>query len=298
MTVMLSSFKMDELPEFNGVTCVAENATTSQFECPINSSSYPGTWTPPTGGRVNGWVSQWYSSGTTLMYNFSAQTKLLDETVALANLGTPADSTRVWVPDAAPESTCSSGTGTYAVRANGAWSCGGSGGSGPTSIKSLGYYMAAGCDGTAAASGFNLPTSNAPTPNCAGTTIRYGTLDFDESGTQNAFVRVLLPSDWQSSSSTDMDLTISSTATTGTETISVAAACPANPSGSVTFNTAKTASPTMSGTAGNTQTVNLTGIDMTGCTAGKEAYFQIKRTDTNSGTMSLFDATLSISRSL
>jgi len=55
---------------------------------------------------------------------FGAGVQIRDQTIYYGNLGAPDDGSYAWVPDANQGLTCTpGGTGSYAQKRNGAWSC-------------------------------------------------------------------------------------------------------------------------------------------------------------------------------
>lgn len=133
------------------------------------------------------------------------------------------------------------------------------------------WLPAAGCNNATAGTIWNLPTSNAPTPTCVGSTTRKGVLQFpDSDGAYAAYTDIALPSDFLATA--DVDAVVfwktSSSTTSHTVVWQVALACagdddPFDPS----FNTAKIISGDAKAAADDVIRSAGTNITKTACQA-------------------------------
>jgi hypothetical protein len=157
------------------------------------------------------------------------------------------------------------------------------------------YFAAAGCtnwaggSGGIPSSGFDLASTNAPTPNCYGTSYPFGVLDYGDSANSFAYVRFVYPA---GATSIDADLYYLVPATTQATKFTIATVCIGSGADELnpTFNTAQTLSSTSSGTSNTLTIVSQAALTVTGCTAGTtEMILKVGRdtTDTSTQTLSL-----------
>ena len=169
----------------------------------------------------------------------------------------------------------------------------------------LPFYVqlpAAGCNNATANPNWDLPTTNAPTPNClTGTNTQQGTMDFDDTAARTMQTSFALPPGW--TGNVDVDISWLVTAGGGSNTVkfTVATACSA---AGATFDPAFNAANTItSGTVGANNAMNVTSqtaITMTGCAAGNVLHVKFGRdnTDTSTATVRVFNVALTIRRSM
>ena len=151
------------------------------------------------------------------------------------------------------------------------------------------YVAAAGCAQGIPSSGFDLPSTLFPIPNCYGTSYAFGALDYADSANTFGYVRFVYPT---GTTSIDADLYYSVPATTQATKFTIATVCIGSGADELnpTFNTAQTLSSTSSGTSNTLTIVSQAALTMTGCTAGTtEMILKVGRdtTDTSTQTLSL-----------
>lgn len=138
---------------------------------------------------------------------------------------------------------------------------------------------AATCQAAAAATGFSLPSSNAPTATChVGTNTNYATLDFADSATQTAEDVLAIPSNVLK---TDVVVEVYTSATTGNSVPQFKYLCTGagdNPDGS--WSTAATVTVAASGTASRPAYGTFSSAVPASC-AGKTLHYQILRDPTH-----------------
>ena len=155
-----------------------------------------------------------------------------------------------------------------------------------TTVEKL-WLPAAGCNNATAASFWDLPTANAPTPTCVtSATVQKGTLAFpDSDGAYSAQQTLLLPSDW--TGTIDAKINWFSAITTGDVFWQVSTLCVADgeldDGVSPAFATASTVPDTAKGTTLQTNNAAITTVTVTGCAAGELMHLKIMRdrTDTS-----------------
>lgn len=133
----------------------------------------------------------------------------------------------------------------------------------------------------------DIGTSNQPTPQCVGSTVRKGILQFARGNT--AYISWHLPPDWNSSAATDIELGFTTTDTTNGHVTSWNIQTGCNKvDGTTTDDPALNALQALSVTTGASQVSGgelagtKTGLTMTGCVA--DYNFEIAITRNNSGT--------------
>jgi hypothetical protein len=169
----------------------------------------------------------------------------------------------------------------------------------------LPFYVqipAAGCNNATASPNWDLPTTNAPTPNClTGTNTQQGTMDFDDTAARTMQTWFNLPSGW--TGNVDVDITWLVTAGGGANTVkfTVATACSAS---GATFDPAfNTANTITSGTVGANNAINITSqtaLTMTGCAAGNILHIKFGRdnTDTSTAIVRVLNVAFTIRRTM
>ena len=154
----------------------------------------------------------------------------------------------------------------------------------------------AGCNGSTPAAGWDLPSSNPATPDCYGTSYRFGALDYDDSASETATFHFQLPTGW--TGAVDILLWGFTSGTTQSFKATVATTCVATSESIVnpTFNAAQTITQTSPGTTNQAFTFAQTGVTMTGCSAGEMAIFKMGRdnSDTSTALLALTEADLTI----
>lgn len=161
---------------------------------------------------------------------------------------------------------------------------------------------AAGCNNATASANWDLPTTNAPTPNClTGTNTQQGTMDFDDTAARTMQTSFLLPPGWTGNVDIDIDWLVTAGGGANTAKFTVATACSA---AGATFDPAFNAANTItSGTVGANNAMNVTSqtaITMTGCAAGNVLHIKLGRdnTDTSTATVRVLNVAFTIRRSM
>ena len=169
----------------------------------------------------------------------------------------------------------------------------------------LPFYVqipAAGCNNATASANWDLPTANAPTPNClTGTNAQQGTADFDDTAARTMQTFFLLPPGWTGNVDMDIDWLVTAGGGANTVKFTVATACSA---AGATFDPAFNAANTItSGTVGANNNINVTSqaaITMTGCAAGNVLHVKFGRdnTDTSTATVRVLNVAFTIRRAM
>lgn len=260
------------------------------------------------------------------LYNFAAGTMQIPQAagfVALVNstlgLDTTANAMHGWINSAdavlsgfasAPAGTkCVQSTGTKGLLTEASLACGtwsdastNTGTNKTLSQEGTGnvitvvaspWMRAAGCNNSTAAPAFDLPVTQAPTPNClTGTNVQKATLDYDDSVNEFSQFDMALPHTW--TGAIDINLKWLVTATGGANAVkwTVQTACSAD---AATYDTAFNAAQTITTNvaANNIQTVSSQAtVTVTGCAIDNVMNFKIGRdtTDTFTGTARLIGA--------
>ncbi|MBZ5508951.1 MAG: hypothetical protein LAO78_26120 [Acidobacteriia bacterium] len=172
-------------------------------------------------------------------------------------------------------------------------------------LITLPFYVqvpAAGCNNATASANWDLPTTNAATPNClTGTNSQQGTADFDDTAARTMQTSFALPPGWTGNMDVDIDWLVTAGGGTNTVKFTVATACTA---AGATFDPAFNATNTItSGTVGSNNTLNVTSqtaITMTGCSAGNILHVKFGRdnTDTSTATVRVLDVAFTIRRAM
>jgi len=151
------------------------------------------------------------------------------------------------------------------------------------------FFMAAGCNNVTAGNGWQIGTSNAPTPACQGTHTRKGVLQFARGNI--AYVELELPADWNFGVNVDLKIAFTTTdSTNGHFTAwSVQTGCNSLTGTSTddpVLNAAQTVSSTIGSTAvsGAEYLTLLTALNMTGCSAGNNLVLAITRNNSGADT--------------
>jgi hypothetical protein len=172
-------------------------------------------------------------------------------------------------------------------------------------IVTLPFYIqipAAGCNNATASPNWDLPTTNAPTPNClTGTNSQQGTADFDDTAARTMQTWFVLPPGWTGNVDVDIDWLVTAGGGANTVKFTVATACSA--SGGTFDPTFSAANTITSGTVGANNAVNVTSqtaITMTGCAAGNVLHIKFGRdnTDTSSATARVLNVAFTIRRAM
>lgn len=166
------------------------------------------------------------------------------------------------------------------------------------------YITAAGCNNATASTSLDLPTANAPTPICIGTTTTSGLLGFADAATQVATIHYRLSSDWTATGGVDLDL-IHTGDTSSVNNIrwQVSTACVADTEDLIApaYNAASASNNAGPTTAGQRRTVTFTGVAVTNCAASETLYIKLERVgadagDTYAGVARLHSAVLTLRR--
>jgi hypothetical protein len=165
------------------------------------------------------------------------------------------------------------------------------GGTGLATAESHAFsFQVAKCNNATAVSSFDLPTANAPTPTCHGTTYTWGTLDYAHTAATKASFSFRLPIGW--TANVDVGLDWFTSATTNTNKWTIETACLVEGTTDATappFNAAQTITTTSNGTTNVLTRSSQSAITTTGCAAGNIMILRIGRdvSDTNTSTDSL-----------
>ncbi len=145
-------------------------------------------------------------------------------------------------------------------------------------------FLAAGCNNTTAGPGWDLPTSNAPSASCYGTSPqRFGGLDFaDGAAALTSTTHLRLPADWTGSIDVAF-LWFSGSTSTNSAVWTLATACIADGEDLLTptFNTAQTVADANNATANTRNSATISSITTTGCAVGETLFLRIGRDPTN-----------------
>jgi hypothetical protein len=140
-------------------------------------------------------------------------------------------------------------------------------------------FAVANCDTSGGGySGWDIPSSGNPTYACiSGTDSRIGSLDFTEGGTEYAFQRFRLPSDW--TGTVTIYLYWLSAATSGNVVWQLQTTCVADTEIVVdsTWNTVQTVTDATQGTTNRLNTATIASVTTTGCAAGELFKFRLYR---------------------
>lgn len=163
----------------------------------------------------------------------------------------------------------------------------------------------ASCQNATATLLWDTPATNPAVASCdTGTNTQKGTADFaDGASSLSIQTSFSLPDDWTNTGGVDVKFKWFSSVTTGNVVWQIASACVADGSTSdPAYNTASTATDAVKGTTLQDNDAIITGITMTGCTAGSQLYVKVFRdpanaSDTMAGTARLRGVTLKIRHS-
>jgi hypothetical protein len=156
------------------------------------------------------------------------------------------------------------------------------------SIPTKAFFGVAGCSaGATAGPSIDTGSTNTPTVACGGSTVTKAYMQFVRGN--SAYINWHLPSDWNSSASTDIEFGLTSTDTTNGHVIAfdVQTGC-SGVTGTATddpsLNAAQSANVTIgaSQVSGGGLTFSKTALTMTGCSA--DNFFEMKITRNNTGT--------------
>lgn len=142
------------------------------------------------------------------------------------------------------------------------------------------WFDAGACNGTTAASNFDLPTSAAPTASCTGTTTTVGALDFVDGSTTGAFRKVKLPASFTGNIDINLIWFVNSTSTNAvrwqvsTGCVSDGEAFSTGPS----YNTASASNEAyIGGTANFRDSSSFTNVAKTNCAANDTMWVKVER---------------------
>jgi hypothetical protein len=140
------------------------------------------------------------------------------------------------------------------------------------------YFTAAGCSNATATAAWDLPTANAATATCIGTTTTTGLLTFADGSTQVATVHHRLPSDWTSTSFAVLLVYSGSVSSTSTIDWRVSTACVADTEDltSPSYNTATTNSAAGPTTTPQQKSSSFSPA-VTNCAAGETQYIKVEK---------------------
>ncbi len=141
------------------------------------------------------------------------------------------------------------------------------------------------CNGATATANWDLPTSNAPTSSCTGTTTTVGTLDFADGSTTSATRQFRLPSDWTGNIDVNL-LWLANAASSNAVRWQVSCGCKADSESIDTgpsYNTASASNTAYTGTANQRKTTSFTSISTTNCAASETLWLRIERVGGDGG---------------
>lgn len=144
------------------------------------------------------------------------------------------------------------------------------------------WLQAAGCNNATAASFWDLPTANAPTPTCVtGSNTQKSYLDFpDADGAYSAQYELAVPSGWTGTLAAKIKWL--SAITTGNVFWQVSTICVADAeTDDPAFNTASSVADAAKGTTNQTNDAAIASVTVTGCAAGELMHIKIMRDRTD-----------------
>jgi hypothetical protein len=270
------------------------NASTHTFSChTLIAADIPTVY--PAAGIPQSTSSAWGSSLTldtdgTLSANSDSRlaTQKAINTKIAAGLASPAFSGTPTAP------TASAGTNTTQIATTSFVTTAVGAAAGP--VANSAWIPFAGCNATTAGAAIDLPSSNAPTPNCYGTSRRFGALDYADSANSTGTFSFPLPTGWTG----NVDFTTRAFANASSQSfkLTVATACVATGEDTLnpTFNTAQTITTTSPGTANQLFDFSQNTLTMTGCSVGETLIIKVGRdvTDTSTATFSAIGAFVTI----
>lgn len=167
-------------------------------------------------------------------------------------------------------------------------------------VTTLGKYTftAASCNNASPAAGLDLPTSAAPAPNCNGSNVRFGELDYSHSNV--GYLHFRLPSTWVGNVDVAFKWFAADNTAGHNTTWTIASGCETDGTTVMTsgpsLNTANSVTTSDNATASTMTLSTISAITMTGCSAGQSVWFQIGRgsSDTNTGTAALVEVEFTV----
>ncbi len=151
------------------------------------------------------------------------------------------------------------------------------------------FFMAAGCNNLTAGNGWQIGTTNAPSPACQGTHTRKGVLQFARGNV--AYVELELPTDWNFGMNVDLKIAFTTTDSTNGHFTAWSVQTGCNSLGGTStddpvLNAAQTISYTIGSTSvsGGEYLATLTALNMTGCSAGNNLVLAITRNNSGADT--------------
>lgn len=165
------------------------------------------------------------------------------------------------------------------------------------------YSQVAVCQNTTALSAVSM-AATAPTPTCVtGSNNNYGVLQYpDSNGSYDIFGHFPLPSDW--TGNIDFSGKYRASATSGDVAFQLSTACVADAeTGDPSYNTAQVIADTVKGTTLQWNDFAQTSVTTTGCAAGEEFNWRLRRdrthaSDTTTGTIDLISLSFKIRRAM
>jgi len=162
-------------------------------------------------------------------------------------------------------------------------------------------FIAAVCQNADAFLGFSTPTANAPTAVCiTGTNTQLGAAQFTATG-QTVQGRLLLPDDWVSGTTNDVQFVFRSVGTTGNVVWDFATICVAvSESVDPAFNTEQTVSTAAQGTTLRLNSGTISTFTTTGCAAGEVLFFKagLDSSTTTTGNIDLLSVRFRLKRTI
>jgi len=164
------------------------------------------------------------------------------------------------------------------------------------------HVLAARCDMDTPWSGFDLPVSNSPSPECVGLNARFGALKFEDTAIQNADTHLPLPSNWAGDVSVLLKWFTPDTANSTTWRIQAGCAVDAVTDMTVgpTLNAPQTIDTPNVAPSNAMNSSGFGSIDTAGCAAGDTLYIRIGRdnADTNASEASLLEVEIGLTQFL
>jgi hypothetical protein len=159
--------------------------------------------------------------------------------------------------------------------------------------------QAASCNNATPQNFFDLPTTNAPTATCHGTTYTWGTLDYSHSAATKSSFAFRLPIGWTGNIDVGLDWFTADNTNTDTNKWTIESACLVEGTTLATtpsFNAAQTITTNTNSTANTLTRSFQSAITTTGCAAGNILILRIGRdvTDTNTSADSLQNVDVAI----
>ena len=154
------------------------------------------------------------------------------------------------------------------------------------------YFKAAGCQNATAATGFNLPATNAPLETCQtfDTDKKRGTLDFDATTDENIFDSFQLPPGW--TGAIDLDIVWHAASITLETRWALQTQCVDDGEVPGSWNAQQSVEDTAKGTTLQFNDAQIATVTVTGCSAEDSFLFWFYRDANNAGDDMTGDASL------